>query len=88
MPFLLRSLFLFYRWTIHPIIHLLSGAGAGCRFEPSCSHYAEDAFKKYSPYRATILTVGRILRCQPFARGGFDPVPEPVVSEPTHITLG
>src|SRR5690606_34760146 len=48
-----------------------------CRFHPTCSHYALDALELHGPLRGSLLTAGRILRCQPFCRGGFDPVPEP-----------
>jgi len=44
-----------------------------CRFIPSCSIYAKDAFNKYSIPKATILTIWRIIRCNPFSKGGYDP---------------
>lgn len=47
-----------------------------CRFEPSCSHYAVEAFQKRGFWVGTILTVWRLMRCQPFCKSGFDPVPE------------
>lgn len=46
-----------------------------CRFAPSCSNYAIAAIEQYGPLRGTILAVRRILRCHPFAPGGYDPVP-------------
>ena len=48
-----------------------------CRFHPTCSHYALEAIQLHGPGRGTLLTAWRVLRCQPFCRGGFDPVPEP-----------
>jgi hypothetical protein len=48
---------------------------AACRFEPSCSDYAREAIEVHGVVRGTRLALGRLLRCQPFARGGFDPVP-------------
>jgi putative membrane protein insertion efficiency factor len=45
-----------------------------CRFTPSCSHYAEDALRRYGPIKGSALAVLRILRCHPFSSGGFDPV--------------
>jgi putative membrane protein insertion efficiency factor len=48
-----------------------------CRFHPTCSHYALEAIEIHGPARGTLLTAWRVLRCQPFCRGGFDPVPEP-----------
>ena len=47
-----------------------------CRFTPTCSAYAVEAFEKRGFFIGTILTVWRILRCNPFSKGGFDPVPE------------
>ena len=47
-----------------------------CRFYPSCSAYAVEAFEKRGFFVGMILTVTRILRCHPFTAGGYDPVPE------------
>lgn len=47
-----------------------------CRFTPTCSSYAIEAFKKRGFFIGMILTVWRILRCNPFSKGGYDPVPE------------
>jgi len=46
-----------------------------CRFHPTCSEYARDAVEIHGVWRGTGLTLWRLLRCQPFSRGGFDPVP-------------
>lgn len=55
---------------------LISPALPGsCRFNPSCSHYAMEAFRRHSPARATWLAFRRIARCHPFHPGGEDPVP-------------
>lgn len=54
----------------------LSGAfGSQCRFYPSCSHYAEDAIAMHGAARGSVMAAWRVLRCQPFGRGGFEPVP-------------
>jgi len=45
-----------------------------CRFEPSCSEYTKQAVEKYGALRGTWLGVKRILRCQPFSKGGYDPI--------------
>jgi len=47
-----------------------------CRFTPTCSAYAVEAFTKRGFFVGSLLTVWRILRCNPFSRGGYDPVPE------------
>lgn len=47
-----------------------------CRYTPTCSAYAIEAFRKRGFFIGFILTTCRILRCNPFAKGGYDPVPE------------
>ncbi|MBE5921307.1 MAG: membrane protein insertion efficiency factor YidD [Lachnospiraceae bacterium] len=46
-----------------------------CRFYPTCSQYAIEAVEKYGALKGGFLAVKRILRCNPFSKGGFDPVP-------------
>lgn len=46
-----------------------------CRFYPSCSEYARQAFEKYGIVKGGILSLLRILKCHPFHPGGYDPVP-------------
>lgn len=46
-----------------------------CRFAPTCSGYALEALEKYGAFKGTYLTIWRILRCNPFGKGGYDPVP-------------
>jgi hypothetical protein len=47
---------------------------AGCRFHPSCSQYAYEAVEKYGVVKGLALGAWRILRCNPWTKGGFDPV--------------
>ena len=47
-----------------------------CRFTPTCSEYAAEAVRRHGFFFGTLLAAGRLLRCQPFCRGGYDPVPE------------
>lgn len=65
-----------YQWTIRPVI------GSNCRFWPSCSDYAIEAFRNHGALRGGTLTTWRILRCNPWHEGGVDPVPEPRHPEP------
>lgn len=46
-----------------------------CRFTPTCSEYALEAFRMHGAAAGLFLTVFRILRCNPFCKGGYDPVP-------------
>jgi putative membrane protein insertion efficiency factor len=46
-----------------------------CRFHPTCSNYGIEAIEKHGVFKGAGLTIWRILRCQPFCKGGFDPVP-------------
>ncbi len=47
-----------------------------CRFTPTCSAYALEAYTRRGFFVGSLLTAWRILRCQPFSKGGYDPVPE------------
>lgn len=46
-----------------------------CPYFPSCSQYGYEAIEKYGPFKGSLLAVWRILRCNPFSKGGYDPVP-------------
>ncbi len=69
MTQLLSLLIRIYQWTLRPFI------GAQCRFEPSCSHYALDALAEHGAARGSLLAAWRVLRCNPWTPGGYDPVP-------------
>jgi uncharacterized protein len=58
-----------YQWTVSPLL------GPRCRFYPSCSHYALEAFARFGVLKGAWLTLARIARCHPWHPGGFDPVP-------------
>jgi putative membrane protein insertion efficiency factor len=47
-----------------------------CRYEPTCSAYAATSIRRFGAARGGLLAVWRLLRCNPFSHGGFDPVPE------------
>lgn len=64
----------------------LSGwLGGQCRFSPTCSRYAEEAIRSLGATRGVFLATRRVLRCNPFGRGGFDPVPPPKDAYDTNI---
>lgn len=63
-----------YQYTLRPFI------GPQCRFEPSCSCYAIEALRRHGAARGTALAARRVLRCNPWSPGGFDPVPEASIS--------
>jgi uncharacterized protein len=67
--FVIRSLFFLYKVTISTFL------GDRCRFFPSCSEYAQEAYLAHGFYRGTVLTVRRVLRCHPWCEGGIDCVP-------------
>ncbi len=58
-----------YQWTLRPFI------GAHCRFEPSCSHYACAVLASHGALRGATLATRRVLRCNPWNPGGYDPPP-------------
>jgi len=66
---LLLALLRIYKRLISPILP------PACRFEPSCSEYAMEAIELHGSWHGSRLALWRLLRCNPFCRGGFDPVP-------------
>lgn len=57
---------------------VLSGwLGGQCRFAPTCSHYAEQAIRTHGAIKGSALASWRVLRCNPYGKGGLDPVPTP-----------
>jgi putative membrane protein insertion efficiency factor len=47
-----------------------------CKYEPTCSLYARQAIRRHGPLRGLLLALWRLLRCNPFSHGGFEPVPQ------------
>jgi len=63
-----------YQLTISPAQAFLFGPQGGCRFTPTCSHYAVEAIREHGPLAGSRLAVKRICRCHPLGDGGHDPV--------------
>src|SRR5277367_2263265 len=57
-----------YKFAISPMFP------PACRFVPTCSYYAVEAVERYGAVRGGLMALGRLLRCHPLARGGYDPV--------------
>jgi uncharacterized protein len=68
MKFFVLDLLGVYKLFLSPLFP------AACRFEPTCSEYAREAVEKYGALPGTWMGLLRILRCQPFCKGGHDPV--------------
>jgi uncharacterized protein len=59
-----------YKWAISPLFP------PACRYVPTCSEYAMEAVERYGAWRGGWMALWRLLRCHPFVRGGYDPVPQ------------
>lgn len=70
MKKLLIGLIKFYREYVSGL-----KATPTCKYIPTCSEYGIEAIEKYGAFKGGLLTVWRILRCNPFSKGGYDPVP-------------
>src|SRR5688572_21283007 len=71
-----------YQRTLSPALPVFFGSACGCRFSPSCSHYAADAIRAHGAIAGVILAAIRLVKCTPLHPGGFDPVPPPRRSRP------
>ncbi len=70
----MKKLFLWLiRWYQR---NISSRTPAHCRFYPTCSNYTYTAIERFGAFRGSLMGCWRILRCNPFSRGGYDPVPE------------
>ena len=80
-----RPFQLLFLALIHTYRHTLGlFLGGHCRYHPTCSSYGLEAIRNHGPWRGSVMTVRRIARCHPWAKGGFDPVPPPdsIAKEP------
>lgn len=69
MTYILIIILRFYKKFVSPLLP------NSCRFHPTCSVYAMEAIEKHGAFRGMVLAIKRILKCHPFHKGGFDPVP-------------
>ena len=60
-----------YKKTLSPILKKL---GVNCKYYPSCSDYMKEAIEKYGCIKGIYLGIKRLLRCNPFSKGGYDPL--------------
>jgi len=81
MTRILLALLAFYRRWLSPALHSLNPGG--CKYLPTCSEYASMAIVLHGPFKGSALALWRLLRCNPFTRGGLDLVPP--ASHPTHL---
>ena len=70
MKKLLLTLIKFYQKSISPLFP------ARCRYSPTCSQYAIEALEEHGVWKGSLLSLWRILRCNPFGKSGYDPVPQ------------
>jgi uncharacterized protein len=57
-----------YKWALSPMLP------PSCRYVPTCSEYAAEAVERFGAWRGSWMALGRVLRCHPFVKGGYDPV--------------
>ena len=69
MKNILIAMIRFYQKFLSPLKH------TRCPYTPTCSQYGREAIQKYGAIKGSLLACGRILRCNPFSKGGYDPVP-------------
>ncbi len=70
MKKILLAIIGFYRTAVSPYTK------PSCKYIPTCSEYGLEAIERFGALKGSVLTIWRILRCNPFSKGGYDPVPE------------
>ena len=71
MKRVLLAMLRFYKRSISPLLP------PACKYTPTCSEYAMEAIEVHGAFKGTLLAIWRVLRCNPFSRDGYDPVPKP-----------
>jgi putative membrane protein insertion efficiency factor len=71
MKYLLMGLIRLYQIALSPLVNW---RGSVCKYYPSCSHYGYEAVRTYGAFKGGGMTVWRVLRCNPWSAGGYDPV--------------
>ena len=71
MKIIFVKLMLFYKKKVSPIF---SSFGINCKYYPTCSEYTKQAIQKYGATKGIIIGICRIIRCNPFSKGGYDPL--------------
>ena len=71
MKYVLMGLIRLYQIVLSPVVNW---RGPVCKFEPSCSHYGYEAVRTHGAIKGGGMTVWRVLRCNPWSAGGYDPV--------------
>tara|TARA_S200000501_G_scaffold250015_1_gene234219 strand:+ start:387 stop:599 length:213 start_codon:yes stop_codon:yes gene_type:complete len=68
IKYLLLKLISFYKSFLSPYF------SGNCKYEPSCSNYSHQAINKHGAFKGSFLTILRLVKCNPFTRGGYDPI--------------
>lgn len=82
MKYVLLGIVKLYRLTLSKILPPC------CRYRPSCSEYAMTAIRRFGAVRGGYLMLWRLFRCNPYGRGGYDPVPDKFMLRPEKYTAG
>lgn len=75
-----------YQKTLSPALPVIFGPSFGCRFAPTCSHYAAEAVQTHGALAGSALALVRLLKCTPLHPGGHDPVPPRRAPRCTRVT--
>lgn len=79
---MLLGLVWLYQHTLSPVLPAVFGPACGCRFAPTCSHYAAEAVRRHGALIGSVLALRRLIKCTPLHPGGFDPVPTTIRLRP------